>query len=238
MVVKSILRCAFKGVSINAPSGVPLLSDVDYEFPMGEVVQIDGAHGAGKSMLLKLVSGLIRPNRGSVIFNNDNVTEMNFSRFLAYRRNIGYANGAVGLLSAATIEENLALPLDYHPLLKGGTASDRVEELIEEFKLGPVRHLRPGHVSDSYRRIAVFARSVIFRPQMLALDSPTTDLSDEDRQRIADYIQRERSVRRLRHVFLVSRDQLILSELATKHLMIDNRSLSEAPAPGEIQNVS
>ena len=102
MVVKSILRCAFQGLSVNAPTGLPLLSDVDFEFPMGEVVQIEGEHGSGKSVVLKLLAGLIRPEHGAVIFNNDNATRMNFSAFLAYRRNIGYANGAMGLLSTKT----------------------------------------------------------------------------------------------------------------------------------------
>ncbi|EDY87037.1 methionine import ATP-binding protein MetN, putative [gamma proteobacterium HTCC5015] len=232
MVVKSILRCAFEDLSVYTPRGLPLLQSVNLELPMGEVVEVTGEHGAGKSVVLKLLAGLVRPVSGAVVYNNENVSALNFESFLPYRRNIGYGYGDRGLLSAYSLEENFLLPMRYHPLLDDDTSVQRVSELLDGFGLSAVKHLRPGQMSESFKRLAIVARAMLFRPQLLLLDNPTTGLPDEDRERIIQLIQREREMHRLRHVFLVSKDMPLIDALVTKRIHIEHQQLVAVPSDG------
>lgn len=227
-MLKEISTFEFANVTICSARGDALIRSVDFEFPMDEVVEVRGAHGSGKSLLLKVLAGLIRPKRGEYLINGEATTSMRFADSLGYRLNMGYGFGDHGLLGNRTLEQNFLLPFQYHQM--NSTASHRrVASLFEMFGLEQMKDYRPGELSGSFRRLAVVARALIFRPKVLLLDNPTTGLTAADRNLINQFILDERKAGTLRHVFLVSRDQHFLDDLVTSCIEIQDNKLLHVP---------
>ena len=123
----------FEGVFFQHETQDPILNNADFEFPTNENVLIQSVQGAGKSTLLQILGGLIVPQSGKFLINDDNVVDMSFEEFLPYRLMIGYTFDYGGLINNRTIYDNLMLPLLYHKLVDVEEANRRVMEVLKYF---------------------------------------------------------------------------------------------------------
>ena len=176
---RSFEKIEFQGLSLGHSFENPILDGVDFQWPVEKDILIFGSANTGKSSVFRLLSGLMMPNRGSYLINDQKVEEMSFEEFLPYRLNIGFSFDLGGLLSNKSLLENLALPLVYHNFCSFNDAQKNVLELFAKFDLESVANLRPSQVSGSQRKLACVLRALVHKPEWLLLDDPLTGLGPE-----------------------------------------------------------
>ena len=223
--IKSITSLRFEGVSFNHEGSDPTLKNVDFEFPSDKVIWLKSVEGAGKSTVLQLLAGLLMPQSGSYLINNDNVGEMSFEEFLTYRLAIGYTFDYGGLINNRTIQDNLLLPLQYHELIPTAEAKARVDYFIKIFDLGKFRNERPAHVPGRVRKLACLLRALVIHPQMLLMDDPSVGLGAEAASLFADVINEQKEAGTLKHILVSSYDEKFMSLFDYDIVHIDGGTL-------------
>lgn len=218
-------QLAFQKLSFFAEDQQPLLHSLNFEFPLNEMVHLHGAAGAGKSLILRLMAGLLLPHEGHYEINGQNVTQLTFRGFLPYRLQIGYGFEEGGLVGNKTLRQNMLLPMEYHSLVEKDEAEARVDELVNRFGLETVQELKPHSLSSTHYRLAIVARALVLRPSLLLLDHPTTGLSNADRLNMVDVLQEEKNNGHIDHVFFVSNQDTFIDNIATARIDIRDGEL-------------
>lgn len=202
-----------------------LLKNVTCDLPTDQVVWISGTSGSGKSVLLKILNGLMIPQSGRYLMNGSDVTQMSFEEFVPYRLNIGYSFDFGGLINNRTIYQNLTLPLEYHHTYNTEEIEEVVNEYLELFNLTNVAHERPSSIPGAFRKAACVARAFLMNPQFLLLDDPTTGLRPELRKRLKDLVLKKRQSGELKHVYVATYDSEFVKGLAEVFLEIRDQKL-------------
>lgn len=188
-----ILR--LENVSLSFDGETKVLEGVSLDMRAGDTKIILGAAGAGKSVMLKVALGLLKPTSGRIhLFGND-VTDYKESQWYEVRSHIGVLFQEGGLFDSLTIEENVAYPLvnrssrtpeEVHPL---------VEEALRFVELGHTLEKFPSELSGGMRRRVGIARAGISNPALLLYDSPTAGLDPITANNIMALIIQEREMR-------------------------------------------
>lgn len=152
-----------------------VLDDLDLEVETGETVAVLGRSGTGKSVLLKQIAGLLRPDAGEVWVGEERMTEAGRDVVQRLRLRMGYVFQAGALFDSMTVAENVAMSLRRHGTAPGEVPG-RVEEALELVGLGGEGARYPAELSGGMRKRAAVARSVAARPDYLLYDEPTTGL--------------------------------------------------------------
>lgn len=215
----------FEGVSFAFEGGEQVFKNLDFDFPTNQVTWIKGEEGTGKSSLLQILAGLQIPQSGKYLINGEDVVNMSFEEFLPYRLQIGYSFDYGGLISNRSLIDNLTLPLLYHKLADPEEAKARAEELLSTFDILKYAKERPAHVPGRVRKIAVIARSLITRPQMLLLDDPSVGLGIDSMYSFVDYIHKHRKEGVFQHIFVSSFDEKFMSLFDYNIIHVDEGNL-------------
>lgn len=157
-------------------NGKPVLRDVDLTVMDGESLTIIGRSGCGKSVLLKLILGLLKPDGGSIIVDGEEVTSMNSDRLSEMRRKFGILFQNAALFDSMTVEENIALALKAHTKMTSSDIKKRVDETLSIIGLPDVGGLKPSQLSGGMRKRVGLARALAYNPRYILYDEPTTGL--------------------------------------------------------------
>lgn len=222
MNIPKIYKLRFEGVTFQHDNQDPILQHSDFDFPSEETVLIKSEQGAGKSTLLQILAGLIVPQSGKYLINDENVMDMSFEEFLPYRLAIGYTFDYGGLINNRTVFENLMLPLLYHKLIDPSEAERNVKDLIKRFDLEKFKDERPAHIPGRVRKIACLLRSLVTDPQVLLLDDPSVGLGQDISLRFLDLIETHKKTKGLKHIFITSYDEKFMSLISHKVVHLDN----------------
>ncbi|HKG33122.1 MAG TPA: ATP-binding cassette domain-containing protein [Gemmatimonadales bacterium] len=152
-----------------------VLNGVSLEVPDGQNTVIIGASGAGKSVTLKLIVGLIEPDAGRVLVDGADVQELDREQLAALRGRIGYVFQFAALLDSMTVAENIGLGLvrrGYAP----GDIRARVEESLGVVELSGTEDKLPSELSGGMRKRVGIARAIALKPRYILYDEPTTGL--------------------------------------------------------------
>ena len=153
-----------------------VLDDVALEVREGETVAIIGSSGAGKSVLLKTIVGLIDPDRGRVVVDAEEVTGLARPALYELRRRVGYVFQFAALFDSMTVAENLKMGLRRMGGLDATEQERRVEEALRLVELEGYGPQMPGQLSGGQRKRVGLARAIVTRPKYLLYDEPTTGL--------------------------------------------------------------
>lgn len=164
----------------------PVLRDIDLVLPAGRLAWLSGENGVGKTTLLRVIAGIIAPDRGSVHVCD---LELGDGR-RAYQRQIGLLTaGNSGLYARMTVRQHL----DYWArlaLVASAERSDRVDEFIERFTLGALAARRLDRMSMGQRQRVRIAMTFLHRPQLILLDEPANSLDTEGREVLTGAVER------------------------------------------------
>lgn len=222
---KSIESIELEQVSVTFAGGRQILQDVSLKLPLGEVVWVRGKSGAGKSVLVKILSGLMSITSGRYLINNEAVNEMDFEDFKPYCLNMGYSFDYGGLINNRTIESNLLLPLDYHSAHTTSENRQAIENYLKIFGLTEVAQERPFSIVGGLRKAACVARAFVSEPQVLLLDDPTAGLRIGMIEKLKLLIQEKRQHGNLRHVFIATEDERMFSGLKPVVIEVGEKNL-------------
>jgi len=145
-------------------------------FPQGKISVILGGSGSGKSTILRLIGGLVRPRSGAIFVDGDNVTALSERQMYQVRRKLGmmFQNGA--LLDSMTVFENLAFPLREHSRMSEAEIAEAVHDRLRAVGLKQVDDLLPGQLSGGMVKRAALARATLMKPVILLCDEPFSGL--------------------------------------------------------------
>jgi phospholipid/cholesterol/gamma-HCH transport system ATP-binding protein len=153
-----------------------ILRGLNLRVDEGENVVIIGRSGGGKSVMLRHITGLMKPDAGKVVFKGADLTTLGEEELNPYRREIGmlFQNGA--LFDSLSVEDNLAFPLREQKELNESEIARRVGEALEAVDLPNQQKKMPAELSGGMRKRVALARAAISRPRLMLYDEPTTGL--------------------------------------------------------------
>lgn len=227
-----IEKLSFENISFGFDGGHRIFEACDFEFPMNEVVWVKAESGAGRSTLIQLLGVLQMPQQGAYRINGENICEMSFEEFLPYRLNIGFGFDQGGVIHNRTIFENLMLPLLYHKIGSPVEAMERVDAMLEHMGILKHRDQRPSLVPGSVRKMTCLLRALVMHPQMVLLDDPSAGLGQDVALKYFDLVKKLRDDGTVKHLFISSYDEKLMSLLDYKEVFIDSGMLHHS---GELE---
>ena len=165
---------AFRNVSI-AFDGPPVLDDVSFSVAPGETRILLGRAGVGKSVLLKLVNGLLRPDRGSILLFGEEIAQMPEEQLFPLRTRTGMVFQEGALFDSLSVRDNVAYQL-IQEQVPDDEIDRRVRDALRFVELEETFDLFPASLSGGMRRRVAIARALIRTPELLLYDSPTGGL--------------------------------------------------------------
>jgi phospholipid/cholesterol/gamma-HCH transport system ATP-binding protein len=153
-----------------------VLKDFDLEVRTGETLVILGGSGVGKSVFLKHVIGLIRPDSGALEIDGVLINELQGNSLYEAIRNTGMLFQGGALFDSLNIAENVSFYLDQHEKLPEDEVQDRVYHALKMVGLEGIEEKMPSELSGGMKKRVALARLIIYRPQILLFDEPTTGL--------------------------------------------------------------
>ena len=163
-------------------AGTTVLSGVDLEVRHGECVGIVGAAGVGKTLLLKLLHGIVRANRGEVWLLGERTQWLTHRALLTLWRRAAFLFDETALLSNLTIRANIELPVLYRRGLDSWAFRQRAEQLLEAFDLMQFVDARPGGLGLGIRTRAALVRALVVQPEILFGDDPFSGSDAQGRE--------------------------------------------------------
>jgi len=156
----------------------------------GELVGLFGGSGTGKSVLIRSIIGLERPDSGEIWFEGKDLTKLSERNLIAIRRKIGFVfqNGA--LFDSMSVEDNLAYPLREHTQLSEPEIKERVERMLTLIDMKGSNLLLPNELSGGMQKRAGLARATILEPEIILFDEPTAGLDPVNTKRVLDNVRK------------------------------------------------
>jgi phospholipid/cholesterol/gamma-HCH transport system ATP-binding protein len=173
--------------------GNQVLRGVSLTVQRGETLAIMGGSGSGKTVMLRLIAGLIRPTGGIVRVFGRRIDSLGEEELLPIRRRMGYVFQAAALFDSLTVHENVAYPLREHTNLEEAEIRERVVHFLSLVGLGAdVLGLLPSELSGGMRKRVGIARALAQEPEMLLFDEPTAGLDPTNAKLVGELIVRLR----------------------------------------------
>jgi phospholipid/cholesterol/gamma-HCH transport system ATP-binding protein len=187
------IAITFDDVSITFEGNL-VLDGISFALERGETKILFGVAGSGKSTILKLALGLVKPDRGSIHVLGHDVTKMPEEELFELRRKIGMVFQESALFDSLTVRENVAYRLMEEKDIAPDEVEARVREALRFVELEKTLDLMPGELSGGMRRRVAIARAIVSQPEILLYDSPTGGLDPITSTRIIELILKQRDV--------------------------------------------
>ncbi len=173
----------------KAFNGQEVLKDINLDISDGEILVVLGQSGSGKSVLLRHLIGLIKPDQGRIEINGDVITELSEKDLLKIRMRIGYLFQDGALYDFMSVFENIAFPLQEHTKLKRAAIQKKITDVLKLIGLEGVESKFPSELSGGMRKRVALARALILDSKMLFCDEPTSGLDPIRSRDICDLIR-------------------------------------------------
>lgn len=167
---------------------VPIIKDLSLDIERDRITFIIGHSGTGKTVLLKLILGLIKPDEGRILVDGQNIVKFGERRLDRLRRRFGFLFQNAALFDSITIGENIAFPLRAHTRLKDKEIWEKVRQKMDMVGLEEIQDRMPSEISGGMRKRAGLARALILEPEILLFDEPTTSLDPISAEVVDDLI--------------------------------------------------
>jgi len=212
-----------------------VLNGVNLEIQKGETIVIIGRSGCGKSVLLKHIIGLLRPDKGRIFIDGEDITSYTNEKLYELRQRFGMLFQASALFDSLTVEENVGLGLREHRLLPEDKIKEKVQEKLRVVGLSGVENLMPSALSGGMRKRVGLARAIAMDPDFVLYDEPTTGLDPIMADAINDLITNLRNKLSITSI-AVTHDIVSASKIADRIAMLYQGKIILAGTPERIKN--
>ena len=210
-----------------------VLDSISFKIENGESVAIIGRSGSGKSVLLKHLIGLLQPDTGEVLIDGENIVPMNERQLLRVRREFGMLFQSAALFDSMTVAENVAFGLRRHEHLTEAEIGRRVAGALEMVDLPGTEDKMPAELSGGMRKRVGLARAIVYEPQIVLYDEPTTGLDPIVSDSIDQLILRVRDRLKVTTV-VVTHDMRTARRVGQRVLMLHNKKIYANGTPDQI----
>ncbi len=213
----------------------PVLRGVDLKIETGESVVIIGRSGCGKSVLLKLLIGLLEADSGRIIIDGDDITQLDESELYRVRHKFGVLFQGSALFDSFTVQDNVTLGLREHTDMADEEMAKIAEEKLRLVGLPDIKNLKPAELSGGMKKRVGLARAIAMDPQYVLYDEPTTGLDPI----MADIINE--LILRLNHeldvtTIAVTHDMVSAYKVADRIVMLHRGVILFSGTPDEVKN--
>lgn len=216
-----------------------VLRGVNLEIEEGKTTVIIGASGCGKSVLLKHIVGLLKPEQGSILIDGEDITKMTEKEIYAIRKKFGFLFQSAALFDSMTVGENVGIALRENT----NTASKEIDRIVSQ-KLGLVNlpgteNLMPAELSGGMRKRVGLARALATNPQYILYDEPTTGLDPITSETIDELMNSVAQNKELQVTsIIVTHDIFTVYEIADKVAMMYEGIVHFDGTPDELRATS
>ncbi|MEK6558548.1 MAG: ABC transporter ATP-binding protein [Planctomycetota bacterium] len=169
-------------------NGLIVHNGINLSILEGEIISLLGGSGSGKSVLLKELIGLMKPDMGNIIVMDKNVTQLREDDLIKLREHVGMLFQGSALFDSLTVFENVAYPLREHLKLTEEEIKERVAEKLKLVGLSGIETKMPAELSGGMKKRVGLARAIATEPDIILYDEPTTGLDPITAQRINELI--------------------------------------------------
>ena len=207
-----------------------ILDGVSLRIENGESAAIIGRSGGGKSVLLKHLVGLLQPDAGEILIDGENIGPMNERKLLRVRKKFGMVFQGAALFDSMTVAENVAFAFRNHQHLTAGEIAKRVAAALEMVDLPGTENKKPAELSGGMRKRVGLARAIIYEPQIVLYDEPTTGLDPIVSDSIDKLMIRVRDHLKVTSI-VVTHDMRSARRVGNRVLMLHEKRIYASAAP-------
>ena len=211
-----------------------VLDELDLNIDPEKITVIIGQSGGGKSVLLKHIIGLIRPDSGQILLDGIDITNLNDKKLNEVRKKFGMLFQDAALFDSMTVGENVAFPLNEHARLSKKEVNKIVNEKLNLVGLENVTHKMPSELSGGMRKRVGLARAIALDPKIVLFDEPTTGLDPIMRESIDELIVSTQKRTKATFV-IISHDIESAFTIAHKVAMLYQGKIVAVGTPDEIR---
>ena len=212
-----------------------VLRGVNLVVPAGQITVVIGRSGTGKSVLLKQLMGLLRPDSGSILIGDEDITRLPERAFRKVRNRFGMVFQNAALFDSMSVFENVAFPLREHERLKESVLRERVNAGLASVGLADAGHKIPHQLSGGMKKRVAVARALIRQPEFLLYDEPTTGLDPIMTAHVDELIRSTQDASPGLTSLVISHDMEATLRIADKVAMLfDGRVIFEG-TPDEVR---
>lgn len=210
-----------------------MLDDVSFEVAPGEAFCLLGRSGVGKSVTLKLLIGLLRPDAGEVFIHGKKIGDLDGAGLAEVRKSVGFLFQDGALFDSISVAENVAFPLRRHTDKSNKDIQAIVREKLEQVELADEGKKMPSELSGGMRKRVGLARALVLEPSILLVDEPSSGL---DRITAGEIYELLRKLKQRRHVaqVVVTHDVSGAKELASRFAVLDQGKIAAAGSVDEL----
>jgi phospholipid/cholesterol/gamma-HCH transport system ATP-binding protein len=211
-----------------------VLRGVDLEVRRGEIFTLLGGSGTGKSVVLKHMVGLLRPDAGRIWIDGRDVTRLHEREWVELRKRIAYVFQGAALFDSLNVLENVAYGLREHLALSTAALEARVAECLASVGLEGIEARMPDELSGGMRKRVGVARAIALQPEAILYDEPTTGLDPANSKRIAQLIEELRGRLEVTSV-IVTHDLALCFSISDRVGLLGRGRLLAVGTPDEIR---
>lgn len=206
----------------------PVLKDMDIELKRGENLVVLGKSGSGKSVLIKCIIGLLKPDSGTIVVLGKDISTLTHDEMDHIRARVGFLFQSNALYDSMTIRENLEFPMRRHlKHLERNEANNRVMEALHDVGLSHTVDMLPSELSGGMQKRIALARTLILKPEIILYDEPTSGLDPVTGREISTLITAVQKKYRTSSI-IISHDMKCVERTSDRiAVLIDGRSYAE-----------
>ena len=213
-----------------------VLSDISFSLPHGQAVAIVGKSGAGKSVLLKCLIGLVKPDDGTIYVDNKLINSMSFSQLQEIRASIGMVFQFGALFDSLTVRDNINLALRKLTKLSEDEIQERVINSLESVDMANTEDLMPAELSGGMKKRVGIARAIAIKPAYLFYDEPTTGLDPVMTDSINRLICKFQSTEKVTSV-IITHEMRTVYDVADRVILLHDGKIRFDGNPNDLKNV-
>jgi phospholipid/cholesterol/gamma-HCH transport system ATP-binding protein len=214
--------------------GQEVLRGIDLAVLNSEILTIMGGSGSGKSVLLRLLAGLIKPDRGEIYIDGTDTVPLNEAEMLSFRQRMGVVFQQAALFDSMSVADNIAYPLREHAMLDEEAIQKRVAELLDIVGLPGIHEKYPAELSGGMRKRVGIARALALKPAIVLYDEPTSGLDPGNAKLISQLIVQVAAAFGTTSI-VVSHDLFWSLKISSRVALIYRGEVIAVGTPAEIQ---
>ena len=211
-----------------------VLRGVDLKIPIGGITVLIGGSGSGKSVIIKHIMGLFKPDRGEIRVFGEDIAQANTEQLTRVRRRIGLLFQHAALLDWMTVHENVAFPLQERSKMSRKEIRDEVQQILERLHITDIMHKLPGEISEGQKKRVGLARAIIVKPEIMIYDEPTTGQDPIRTRGVDDMIQQTQEEFDITSI-VISHDMASTFRIGHTIALLNRGQISAVGSPEEVR---